>query len=78
MATDSQWPLWEVFLQPPKGAGHEHAGSVHATTAEHALENARLLLLLAPWPAPLHYTPSEAPHAQELPANATIEPDSLQ
>jgi quercetin dioxygenase-like cupin family protein len=44
----------------------------------HALENARLLLLLAPWPAPLHYTPSEAPHAQELPANATIEPDSLQ
>src|ERR1044071_1961635 len=39
--TDSQWPLWEVFLQPPKGEAHEHAGSVHAVDAEHALQNAR-------------------------------------
>jgi ring-1,2-phenylacetyl-CoA epoxidase subunit PaaB len=38
---DSQWPLWEVFLQPPKGEAHEHAGSVHATNAEQALQNAR-------------------------------------
>ncbi len=38
---DSQWPLWEVFLQPPKGEAHEHAGSVHATSAEQALQNAR-------------------------------------
>jgi ring-1,2-phenylacetyl-CoA epoxidase subunit PaaB len=38
---DSQWPLWEVFLQPPKGEPHEHAGSVHAVTAEQALQNAR-------------------------------------
>ena len=41
MNNDSQWPLWEVFVQPPKGAPHEHAGSVHAATAEQALENAR-------------------------------------
>lgn len=40
-SSDSQWPLWEVFLQPPKGEAHEHAGSVHATTAEQALQNAR-------------------------------------
>ena len=40
-AADSQWPLWEVFLQPPKGEAHEHAGSVHAVSAEHALQNAR-------------------------------------
>jgi len=39
--SDSQWPLWEVFLQPPKGEAYEHAGSVHATTAEQALQNAR-------------------------------------
>lgn len=39
--TDSQWPLWEVFTQPGKGAPHEHAGSVHATDAEHAMQNAR-------------------------------------
>jgi ring-1,2-phenylacetyl-CoA epoxidase subunit PaaB len=38
---DSQWPLWEVFLQPPKGEAHEHAGSVHAVSAEQALQNAR-------------------------------------
>ena len=38
---DTQWPLWEVFVQPPKGAPHEHAGSVHAATAEQALQNAR-------------------------------------
>src|ERR671935_1030263 len=38
---DSQWPLWEVFVQPPGGAPHEHAGSLHAVDAEHALQNAR-------------------------------------
>ena len=40
-ATDSQWPLWEVFTQEKGGAPHEHAGSVHAVDAEHALQNAR-------------------------------------
>jgi ring-1,2-phenylacetyl-CoA epoxidase subunit PaaB len=38
---DSQWPLWEVFAQEKQGAPHVHAGSVHATDAEHALQNAR-------------------------------------
>lgn len=38
---DGEWSLWEVFTQPGKGAPHEHAGSVHATDAEHALQNAR-------------------------------------
>ena len=38
---DSQWPLWEVFTQEQQGAPHEHAGSVHAVDAEHALQNAR-------------------------------------
>jgi ring-1,2-phenylacetyl-CoA epoxidase subunit PaaB len=36
-----QWPLWEVFVQPPGGAPFEHAGSVHAVDAENALQNAR-------------------------------------
>lgn len=37
-----QWPLWEVFVQEGKTASpHEHVGSVHATDAEHALQNAR-------------------------------------
>ncbi len=41
VARDGQWPLWEVFTQSEQGAPHEHAGSLHATDAEHALENAR-------------------------------------
>lgn len=39
--TDTQWPLWEVFVQEKQGAPHEHAGSVHAPDAEIALQNAR-------------------------------------
>ena len=38
---DGQWPVWEVFTQSRQGAPHEHAGSVHATDPEHALQNAR-------------------------------------
>ncbi|MDP1890427.1 MAG: 1,2-phenylacetyl-CoA epoxidase subunit PaaB [Gemmatimonadaceae bacterium] len=38
---DQSWPLWEVFTQGKDGAPHQHAGSVHATDAEHALQNAR-------------------------------------
>ena len=41
IAADAQWPVWEVFTQSGHGAPHEHAGSVHATDAEHALQNAR-------------------------------------
>jgi ring-1,2-phenylacetyl-CoA epoxidase subunit PaaB len=40
-SADTQWELWEVFTQEGEGVPHEHAGSVHATTAEHALQNAR-------------------------------------
>lgn len=39
--SDTQWTPWEVFIQPKTGAPHEHAGSVHATDAEMALQNAR-------------------------------------
>jgi quercetin dioxygenase-like cupin family protein len=47
------------------------AGEVHSVRA---LEHSRLLLILAPWPAAEHYTAEEAPHAQHLPANASVEP----
>ena len=40
-SADTQWPLWEVFVQPSSGAPHEHVGSVHAADAETALQNAR-------------------------------------
>lgn len=40
-----------------------------------ALADARLLLLLAPWPNAQHYTEGEPSHAEHLPANAMVEPD---
>jgi quercetin dioxygenase-like cupin family protein len=43
----------------------------------HALEPATLLLFLAPWPAATHYRDdTEAEHAQQLPANASVDPVS--
>ena len=38
---NDKWPLWEVFTQGNHGAPFEHAGSVHASDAENALQNAR-------------------------------------
>lgn len=38
------------------------------------LDDARLLLVLAPWPAPGHNDPAESPHDQHLPANAVVAP----
>ena len=42
--------------------------------AVRGLDQARLLLVLAPWPATSHDTAAEDPRAQHLPANATNEP----
>jgi ring-1,2-phenylacetyl-CoA epoxidase subunit PaaB len=35
------WPLWEVFIRSKAGLHHKHAGSLHATDEEMAMENAR-------------------------------------
>jgi ring-1,2-phenylacetyl-CoA epoxidase subunit PaaB len=34
-------PLWEVFIRSRQGLDHRHVGSVHATDAQMAIENAR-------------------------------------
>ncbi len=39
-----------------------------------AVEQTRLLLTLAPWPAPDHYQPDEHENPHELPAHATQPP----
>ena len=41
MTQPDNWPLWEVFTQGARGEPFEHAGSVHAADAEHAMQNAR-------------------------------------
>lgn len=40
-SVNTQWPLWEVFVQSKPGQPHRHAGSVHAPDREMALQNAR-------------------------------------
>jgi ring-1,2-phenylacetyl-CoA epoxidase subunit PaaB len=37
----SAWPLWEVFVRSKQGLDHKHVGSLHATDATMAIENAR-------------------------------------
>ena len=39
--TDSQGPLWEVFVQRKSGQPFVHCGSLHAFDKEMALQNAR-------------------------------------
>ncbi len=37
----NEWPIWEVFIRSKNGLEHRHVGSLHATDAEMAMENAR-------------------------------------
>ena len=37
----SGFPLWEVFVRSKQGLDHKHVGSLHATDATMAIENAR-------------------------------------
>ena len=41
MADQHQWPLYEVFVRARGGLDHKHAGSLHATDAQMAIEHAR-------------------------------------
>lgn len=34
-------PLWEVFIRSQHGLAHKHVGSLHASDAEMAMNNAR-------------------------------------
>lgn len=36
-----EWPVWEVFIRSKNGLEHRHCGSVHASDADMAMENAR-------------------------------------
>ncbi|MFP4369762.1 MAG: 1,2-phenylacetyl-CoA epoxidase subunit PaaB [Candidatus Kapaibacterium sp.] len=61
-----QWPLWEVFVQPKTGRPHEHAGSVHASDAEHAIQNARDVFTrrgnaVSLWVVPAHLISATSP-----------------
>ena len=36
-----EWRLFEVFIRGQHGLSHRHVGSLHATDAAHAIQNAR-------------------------------------
>jgi ring-1,2-phenylacetyl-CoA epoxidase subunit PaaB len=37
----NEFTLWEVFIRSKQGLDHKHVGSLHATDAKMAMENAR-------------------------------------
>lgn len=39
--SNSDWPLYEVFIRSRAGLSHRHAGSLHAADAQMALDHAR-------------------------------------
>ncbi len=39
--TTNELPLFEVFIRSKQGLEHKHCGSLHASDAQHALQNAR-------------------------------------
>ncbi|WP_181306331.1 1,2-phenylacetyl-CoA epoxidase subunit PaaB [Rufibacter sp. XAAS-G3-1] len=41
MNQQKEWPLWEVFIRSKQGLDHKHVGSLHASDAEMAIQNAR-------------------------------------
>ena len=38
---DLEGALWEIFIRSKQGLDHKHVGSLHATDAKMAIENAR-------------------------------------
>ena len=57
---DTQWNLWEVFVQYKAGKAYEHVGNVHAPDAELALQNARDLYARRERLAGMWVVPSDA------------------
>jgi ring-1,2-phenylacetyl-CoA epoxidase subunit PaaB len=39
--SESEFPLWEVFIRSKQGLDHKHVGSLHAADVAMAMENAR-------------------------------------
>jgi ring-1,2-phenylacetyl-CoA epoxidase subunit PaaB len=57
---DTQWVLYEVFVQLETGKPHEHAGSLRAPDPEMALLNARDVYARREHPVSLWVVPADA------------------
>ncbi len=77
---DTQLELWEVFIQSKSGKHHTHAGSVHASDKQMAIQNARDVYTRRSeggsiWVVPSQYVVSSNPDDAEMlfdPANDKI------
>lgn len=70
LVKDNQGDVWEVFVQSKPGLPHKHAGSLHATDKEMALQNARDLYTrrnegTCIWVVPLNAITSSMPDDSE-------------
>jgi ring-1,2-phenylacetyl-CoA epoxidase subunit PaaB len=39
--SNTEWPLWEIFIRSKAGLEHKHTGSLHAADSTMAIEMAR-------------------------------------
>ena len=75
-----EWPLWEVFIRSKAGLDHKHVGSLHATDAAMAIENARDVYTrrmegISIWVVESHYIHASDPNEQSSlydPANDKV------
>jgi ring-1,2-phenylacetyl-CoA epoxidase subunit PaaB len=63
----SEGEVWEVFIEKETGAPHEHVGSIHASDAEMALQNARDVFarrgeVVSLWVVPAHCITASSPN----------------
>lgn len=70
MTQKTEWPLYEVFIRSKQGLAHRHVGSVHATDADMAIENARDVYTrrgegLSIWVVPSAQITSSAPDEKD-------------
>ncbi len=76
----SNLPLWEVFIRSQHGLAHKHVGSLHASDAEMALNNARDVYTrrnegVSIWVVPSASITASAPQDREAmfePANSKV------
>jgi ring-1,2-phenylacetyl-CoA epoxidase subunit PaaB len=78
--SNQDWPLWEVFIRSKNGLDHKHVGSLHASDAKMAIENARDVYTrrmegISIWVVEAKYIHASLPSEKEIlydPANDKI------
>ena len=67
--TQTEWPLWEVFVRSKQGLEHKHCGSLHAVDAAQALQMARDVYTRRQEGVSIWVVPSQRHHKASSPDN---------